>query len=113
MVSVDARQARKGRVKSPTRKPGVMGHPIRLKIYRLGHPPSFWRKVSHQKSAARERQAELITWSSKPASFRGVGRYPTASPLENATYLQRSPPFRYPHRSVPTARSFPECVLPA
>jgi hypothetical protein len=31
----------KAKVKSPTRKPGVMGHPIRLKIYRPGHPPGW------------------------------------------------------------------------
>ena len=40
MVSLDAKQAKKQSQK-PYTQPGVMGHPIHLKIYRPGRPPVY------------------------------------------------------------------------
>src|SRR3989442_12516594 len=65
------------KVRSPTRKPGVMGHPFRIRIWRPGHPSRlllpdgalllleeravrpgiadgyFWRKLHHARLAGR------------------------------------------------------------
>ena len=62
------------------------------------------RRVSRHGLGAGVKHAELIIWSNDWATSGGVGGYPTLSPRENVTSLQRSPFLKYPKRSLPTTR---------
>ncbi len=68
MVSVNARGARKNQSQKPHTQPGVMGHPIRLKVHRAGHPPEL--RVERQ-----ERGVERL-WLVRDEREKMQGQHP-------------------------------------